>query len=188
MLRGAPPAAGPTGTVGRARAAPELHGAVPSGTAGCGLNRDHGPCTSRGSYASTHAHLGTAGRETLWGPRAVNGPEELRDSERSHGCRRDAVTVCFQYLVPQVTVSDDSTFCSELVLLHSELGVATRILPFELWPRVLKQTARKLVSLVTSQIVCGSRWHSLFRRQSTQQQEQCAGSPRVKILYPKHTV
>jgi hypothetical protein len=25
-------------------------------------------------------------------------------------------------------------------------------------------------------------------RQSTQQQEQCAGSPRVKILYPKHTV
>ena len=109
MLRGVPPAAGPTGTVGRARTTPELHGAVRSGTAGCGLNRDHGPCTGRGSYASTHAHLGTAGRKTLWGPRAAGGPEELRDSELSHGCRRDAVTVCFQYLVPQVTVSDDST-------------------------------------------------------------------------------
>jgi hypothetical protein len=82
MLRVAPPAAGPTGTVGRARATQELHGAVRSGTAGCGLNRDHGPCTGCGSYASTHAHLGTAGRETLWGPRAASGPEEMRDSER----------------------------------------------------------------------------------------------------------
>ncbi len=36
--------------------------------------------------------------------------------------RRDAGTVCFQYLVPQVTVSDDSTFYAELALLHSELG------------------------------------------------------------------
>ncbi len=33
----------------------------------------------------------------------------LRDSEWSHGCRRDAVTVCLQYLVPQVTASDVST-------------------------------------------------------------------------------
>jgi hypothetical protein len=32
------------------------------------------------------------------------------------------VTVCFQYLVLQVTVSDDSTIYSELALLHSELG------------------------------------------------------------------
>ncbi len=62
------------------------------------------------------------------------------------------MTVCFQYLVLQVTVSDDSTFYSELVLLHSELGVAIRILPFDLWPRVLKQTAKKLVSLGTTQI------------------------------------
>jgi hypothetical protein len=38
---------------------------------------------------------------------AASGPEELLDSELSHGCRRDTVTVCFQYLVPQVTVSDD---------------------------------------------------------------------------------
>ncbi len=67
LRHGAPPAAGPTGTVGRARATPELHGAVRSGTAGCGLYRDHWPCTGRGSYASTHAHLGTAGRETFWG-------------------------------------------------------------------------------------------------------------------------
>ncbi len=142
MLRGAPLAAGPTGTVGRARATLELHGAVRlgSGTACCGLNRDHGPCTvtSRGGFASTHAHLGTAGRETLWGSRAASGPEELRDSEWSYGCRRDSVTVCFQYLVPQVTVSDNSTIYSELALLHSELDVAIRILPFELWPRVLK--------------------------------------------------
>jgi hypothetical protein len=29
-----------------------------------------------------HTHLGTAGRETLWGSRAASGPEELRDSER----------------------------------------------------------------------------------------------------------
>jgi hypothetical protein len=38
------------------------------------------------------------------GPWAASGPEELRDSERSHGCRRDAVTVCFQYPAPEVTV------------------------------------------------------------------------------------
>ncbi len=114
MLRGAPPAAGPTGTVGRARATPELHGAVRSGTVGRGPNRDHWPwtgVTGRGSFASTHAHLGTAGRETtlgiagrtraggaarpgagnyassharlgpFLGSRAASGPEELRDSE-----------------------------------------------------------------------------------------------------------
>ncbi len=55
-------------------------------------------------------------------------------------------------------------------------------------PKVLTQAARKLVSLVTTRIVCESRSHSLFRRQTTQQQEQRAGSPRVKILYPKHIV
>jgi hypothetical protein len=91
------------------------------------------------------------------GPLVASGPEELCDSERSHGCLLDAVTVCFLYLVPQVTVSDDSTIYSELALHHSELGIEIRILPFELWPRVLKQTARKLVSLVTIQFVCGSR-------------------------------
>jgi hypothetical protein len=77
------------------------------------------------------------------GPWAASGPEKLRDSERSHGCRRDAVTVCFQYLVPQVTVSDDSTYCSELALLHSELGVAIRILPFELWPSSIKADGKE---------------------------------------------
>jgi hypothetical protein len=51
------------------------------------------------------------------GPWAACGPEvELRDSEWPHGCRRDAVTVCFQYPVPEVTVSDDSTMYSELAL------------------------------------------------------------------------
>jgi hypothetical protein len=103
-------------------------------------------------YAGVFRHAGPAR-----GPWAASGPEELRDSERSHGCRRDTVTVCFQYRVPQVTVSDDSTYCSELALLHSDLCVAIRILPLELWPRVLKQTARKLVSLVTPQLVCESR-------------------------------
>ena len=156
-----------------ARATPELHGAVRSCNAGRGPNRNHGPRAGRGSYASTHAHLGTAGRKTLWGSRAANGQEELLDSERelrvvactsrhrrprdhswdrglragrrscatrsgptclrmpifappaagpargpwaasgpvelrdsewSHGCRRDAVTVCFQYPAPEVTV------------------------------------------------------------------------------------
>jgi hypothetical protein len=81
MLREAPPAAGPTGTAGRTRATPELHGAVRSGTACCGPNRDHWPRAGRGSYASTHAHLGTAGRGTLWEPLAASGLEELRDSE-----------------------------------------------------------------------------------------------------------
>jgi hypothetical protein len=57
--------------------------AVQSGTAGRGPNRDHGPRVGRGSYASTYAHLGTAGHETLWGPRAASGQEELRDSERT---------------------------------------------------------------------------------------------------------
>jgi hypothetical protein len=74
-------------------------------------------------------------------------------------------------------VSDDSTFYSESALLHSELGVEIRMLLFELGTNVLKQTAEKLVSLVTTQFVCGSRRHRLFRRQSMQQQEQCAGSP-----------
>ena len=64
MHREAPPAAGPTGTAGRARATPDLHGAVRSGS---GPNRDHGPRAGRGSYASTHAHLGTAGRGTRKG-------------------------------------------------------------------------------------------------------------------------
>ncbi len=81
MLRGVPLAAGPTG---RARTTQELHGAVRSGTAGCGLNRDNLPCTCRGSYASSHAHLGTAGRETHLGSLAASGPEELRDSERTY--------------------------------------------------------------------------------------------------------
>jgi hypothetical protein len=36
--------------------------------------------------------------------RAASEPEELRDSELSHGCRRDTVTVCFQYPAPEVTI------------------------------------------------------------------------------------
>jgi hypothetical protein len=84
MLREAPPAAGPTGTAGRSRATQELHGAVRSCTAGCGPNRDHRPRSGRGSYASTHAHLGIAGRWALWRPQAASGPEEMRDLELTY--------------------------------------------------------------------------------------------------------
>jgi hypothetical protein len=51
-----------------------------------------------------------------------------------------------------------------------------------------KPLSNRCASPVTTQIVCESRGHSPFRRQSTQQQKQRAGSPRFKILYPKHTV
>jgi hypothetical protein len=49
----------------------------------------------RRCYASTHAHLGTAGRGTRWDLWAVSGLEALRDSEWSRGCRCDAVAVTF---------------------------------------------------------------------------------------------
>ncbi len=54
LYEAAPPAVGPAGTTGRARAA---------------------------EATSTHAHLGTTGRGTLWEQRAASGQEELRDSE-----------------------------------------------------------------------------------------------------------
>ncbi len=84
MFREAPPVAGPAGTAGRARATPELHCSVRSGTAGRGPNRDHGPRAGRGGYASTQAHLGTVGRGALWEPRAASGPEERHDSELTY--------------------------------------------------------------------------------------------------------
>jgi hypothetical protein len=120
MPREAPRAAGPTGTVGRALATPELHGSVRSGTAGRGANRDHGPRAGRGRYASTHAHFDTAGSGTLWELQAASGPKELRASERSHGCRRDAVTVCFQYPAPEVTVMVTKRAS---ILLNRVLGI-----------------------------------------------------------------
>jgi hypothetical protein len=82
---------------------------------------------------STHAHLGTAGRGTRKG---TVGCEWAGGA----ACRRDTVTFCLSisHLVPQVTVSDDSTIFSELALLHSESDVEIRILPFELWPSSIK--------------------------------------------------
>ena len=72
---------------GPRRSCTALYEAAPSAV-GRGPNRDHRPWTGRGgfaTFASTHAHLGTAGRETILanflGSRAVRGPEELRDSE-----------------------------------------------------------------------------------------------------------
>jgi hypothetical protein len=87
---------------GHAGAARRCTNLLRSGTVGRGPNRDHRQWTGRGGFASTHAHLGTAGRETTLGiagrtraggaarPGAGNyassyaclgGPEELRDSE-----------------------------------------------------------------------------------------------------------
>jgi hypothetical protein len=57
----------PTGTAGSTRATPELQSAVRSCTASRGPNRDHGPRVGGGIYASTHAHLGTAGCGTRKG-------------------------------------------------------------------------------------------------------------------------
>ena len=48
------------------------------------------------------------------------------------------MTVRFQYLVPQVTVSDDSTIYSDSAPLDSELGVEIRILLFELGTKSIK--------------------------------------------------
>jgi hypothetical protein len=101
-----PHAPSPRGTAGRgtnwdcgpsrhasARATPEMHGAVTvlvrSGTVGRGLNRDHRPCTGRGSYASTHAHLGTAAAPAasliigILGIAGCAASGELLDSGRS---------------------------------------------------------------------------------------------------------
>jgi hypothetical protein len=131
MLRKAPPAADPTGPGGSKCTEAELHGAMRSRPwAQSGPIAVRGPlelhvdtCTSRHrqpqdqqgtvaeemlNYASTHAHLGTAGRGTRRGQLAASGLdslEELRDLEWSNGCRRDTVTVCFQSS-PQVTVDD----------------------------------------------------------------------------------
>jgi hypothetical protein len=111
LYEAAPPAVGPTGTTGRARAS-YASTRVHLGTAGRGTLWERaasGPEELRDSdsvrtYASTHVYLCTTGRGTRKGPWVASGPEELRDSERSHGCRRDTVTVCFQYPAPEVTV------------------------------------------------------------------------------------
>jgi hypothetical protein len=139
LYEAAPPAVGPTETTGRARAAEAtLHISAPRAARPFG---NRGPRAGRRSCVTRIGPTRLLMRisappaaEPARGPWAASGPEELRDSERSHGCRRDAVTICFQYLVPQVTVSDDSTCYSELAQLHSELGVAVRILPLSCGP------------------------------------------------------
>ena len=76
----APSAVGPTGTTGHGRAAEASRLRMPI--------------------------LAPPAAGPARGPWAVSGSEELRlrDSEWSHGYRRDAVTVCFQYPAPEVTV------------------------------------------------------------------------------------
>ena len=125
LYEAAPPAVGSTGTIGRALAA--------------GATRRR-----------MHISAPPAARPAR-GPWAAGGPEELRDSEWSHGCRRDAVT---QYLVPQLMRTQRS-------FLNWLCSIQNRAL--NCVPEVLKQTARKLVSLVTTQIVCESRPHVLVR-------------------------
>ena len=126
----------------------------------CGLRAGRRSCTTR--IGPTRLRMPISAPPAAGparGPWAASGPEELRDSEWSHGCRRDAVTVCFQYLVPQVTVSDDSTiflnWLGSIQVQNWTLRFRSCRLNWE--PKVLKQTARKLVSPVTTQIVCESR-------------------------------
>ena len=139
LYEAAPPAVGSTGTIGRVRAAGAtrrrmLISAPPAARPFLGSRAASGPEELRDSEwtcTSTHAYLGTADRGTRKGTVGC-------DSEWSHGCRRDAVTFCFQYLVQQVTVSDGSTTFFCIGLLHSELGVAIQILPFELGSQSIK--------------------------------------------------
>jgi hypothetical protein len=105
MLREAPQAAGPNrdswpyaGHVGAAWRCTKLHHlqwAQPGPLAARRLRKLH----------IDTAHLCTARSRTLWEPLAAIGPEELCDSEWSHGCRHDALTVFFQSSL-QVTVED----------------------------------------------------------------------------------
>jgi hypothetical protein len=92
LYEAAPPAMGSTETIGSALAAGatrrRMHISAPPAVRPYG---DRWPqagwrsCSTRsGSYALSHAHLGTAGRETILGARAASGPEELRDSERPY--------------------------------------------------------------------------------------------------------
>jgi hypothetical protein len=111
MLRGSPPAACPTGTVGRAGAARRCTKRHRRLWAQPGPWAVHGPrelrvdaCTSR--HRRPRDPSGTAGRERAGGAARLGADQ----------------------------VIDDSTFYSELALLFSELGVVIRILPFELWP------------------------------------------------------
>jgi hypothetical protein len=106
------PAVGSTGTMGRVRAAGatrrRMHISAPPAARPFGDRGLRAGCELAGGAARLGADLrvyACLSRHSRWA-RAASGPEELRDSEQSNGCRRDAVTVCFQYLVPQVTVSD----------------------------------------------------------------------------------
>jgi hypothetical protein len=89
-MTGTKPHAPPQGTAGRG---PNWDSGPRAGHAGAArrcterhsrlwAQPGHGPCTGRGSYASMHAHLGTSGRETFWGPLAASGPEELQAQQQ----------------------------------------------------------------------------------------------------------
>ena len=122
------------------------------------------------------------------GPWAAGGPEEQRDSDWLHGLCRDEVTVCFHYLYRRSRlVMSRRNFLSKL-LSSGEQFVEFESLPFELGTESIKADGEETRQSSYNSIVCESRRQGLFSRQSTQQQEQCAGSLRVKILYPKHTV
>ncbi len=82
MLRGAPPAAGSTGTVGRARTTPELHGAVQRATVGRWLPVGRG--RAAGATRRRMLILAPPAARPFLGSLAASGPEELLDSERDH--------------------------------------------------------------------------------------------------------
>jgi len=85
------------------------------------------------------------------GSRASGGPEELRDSDRA--CGPFAVT-SDRLLSIHIRRSRSVTTLHDLIrelTLENQSIVRGLNCPFELGPLVLKRTARKLVSLVTTQ-------------------------------------
>jgi len=159
---------------------------APRGTAGRGTNWDRGPCAGHAGAARrcTKRHRRPWAQP---GPSAVDGPRRLRVDAcasrhrrpRDHswdrgpyagrrscvtrsghnGCRRDAVTVCLSISCTGGHGNDHVAiilFTSRYWSLRKRTLVS-RKLPLSEGPRVLKQTARKLVSPVTTQIVCESR-------------------------------
>jgi hypothetical protein len=155
MFRWAPSAPGPSRAVrGPRQSCTTTYSAAVGPTGNTGLALAVG-ATRRRMHISAPPAPGPAR-----GPRAASGPEELRDSERSHGCRRDAATVCFQSL-PQIMV-DDST---RSVLAQLRIGPWNHTV--EPVAPSIKANGEETRQSINAQIVCESHRHSLFSRWST---------------------
>ena len=81
MLRGAPPATGPTGTVGRALATQELHCAYEAAPSAVGSTGIIGRVRAAGATRRRMLISAPPAASPILGSRAASGPEELRDSE-----------------------------------------------------------------------------------------------------------